>query len=86
MCSPRSNLYPREVFNTTGAPDDTIKYSESKAQSPHHPDYYKSFFEQKFSVKELDEFSSFAIKLVMTGTNPAFPPRITDMRCLALAL
>jgi hypothetical protein len=77
---------PYEFFNTTGVPDDTIKYSESKAQSPHHPDYYKSFFEQKFSVKDLDEFSSFAIKLVMTGTNPAFPPRITDMRCLALAL
>jgi len=77
---------PYEFFNTTGIPDDTIKYSESKTQSPHSPDYATSFFEQKFSVKDLDEFTSFAIKLVMTGTNPAYPPRITDMRCLALAL
>ena len=42
--------------------------------------------EQKFTKEGLDEFSSFAIKIVMTGSNPAFAPRITDMRALALAV
>ena len=40
----------------------------------------------KFTKEGLDEFSSFAIKIVMTGSNPAFAPRITDMRALALAV
>ena len=77
---------PYEFFNATGAADEAVKFSESKSQSPHHPDYYTSFAEQKFTVSDLDEFTSFAIKLVMTGTNPAYPPRIQDMRAIALAI
>ena len=77
---------PYEFFNTTGAADEAVNFSESKSQSPHHPSYYTSFAEQKFTVSDLDEFTSFAIKLVMTGTNPAYPPRIQDMRAIALAI
>ncbi len=77
---------PYEFFNATGIPDETIVNAESKSQSPHHPDYYTSFSEQKFTADNLDEFTSFAIKIVMTGTNPAYPPRITDLRAIALAL
>ena len=33
----------------------------------------------------LDEFSSFAIKIVMQTTNSAEPPRIKDLRAIALA-
>ena len=77
---------PYEFFNTTGAADEQVKFSESKSQSPQHPTYYTSFAEQKFTVSDLDEFTSFAIKLVMTGTNPAYPPRIQDMRAIALAI
>ena len=29
--------------------------------------------------------TSFAIKIVMTGSNPSYPPRITDLRAIALA-
>ena len=77
---------PYEFFNTTGVPDDTVVFAESKSQSPHHPDYYTSFNEQKFTAENLDEFTSFAVKVVMTGTNPSYPPRITDLRAIALAL
>ena len=77
---------PYEFFNTTGAADEQVKFSESKSQSPQHPSYYTSFSEQKFTVSDLDEFTSFAIKLVMTGSNPAYPPRIQDMRAIALAI
>ena len=33
----------------------------------------------------LGEFSQFAIKIVMQGTNAAAPPRIKDLRIIALA-
>ena len=33
----------------------------------------------------LGEFSQFAIKIVMQGTNAAAPPRIRDLRIIALA-
>ena len=33
----------------------------------------------------LPEFNTFAIKIVMQGTNAAEPPRIRDLRIIALA-
>ena len=69
-----------EFFNTTGVVDDAITYSETRTQTPYNQDYYDSFFEQKFTKEGLDEFSSFAIKIVMTGSNQRLHSRITDMR------
>ena len=43
------------------------------------------FNEQKFTAEGLGEFTSFAIKMVMTGSNPSYPPRVTDLRAIALA-
>ena len=34
---------------------------------------------------ELEEFISFSIKIVMQGTNMSQPPRIKDLRAIALA-
>jgi hypothetical protein len=34
----------------------------------------------------MPEFSSFKIKIVMKATNPAYPPRVKDMRTIALAI
>ena len=34
----------------------------------------------------LDEFISFQIKIVMKGTNTAEPPRLKDLRAIALAI
>jgi hypothetical protein len=76
---------PYVYFNTTGLADDAITYSESRSQTPYSPEYNTSYNEQKFTADGLGEFTSFSIKMVMTGSNPAYPPRITDLRAIALA-
>ena len=43
---------------------------------------YKDF---EFSIDNLPEFKYFSIKLVGTSTNQAYPPRIRDLRVIALA-
>ena len=43
------------------------------------------FKEYQFSVDELDAFTGFRVKIVMSGTNEAKPPRFKDLRCIALA-
>ena len=43
------------------------------------------FKEYQFSVDNLDEFTGFKFKVVMRGTNEAFPPRFKDFRAIALA-
>ena len=43
------------------------------------------FREYEFTVDELDEFVGFQIKIVMSGTNEAYPPRFKDLRVIALA-
>ena len=43
---------------------------------------YKDF---EFSIDTLPEFKYFTIKLVGTSTNQAYPPRIRDLRVIALA-
>lgn len=77
---------PYEYFNGTGLADDAIRYSEKASQTPYNPEYNASYFEQKFTAEGLGEFTSFAIKMVFTGTNPAYPPRVTDLRAIALAV
>ena len=44
------------------------------------------FSEYKFTASGLTGFDAFQIKIVMKGSNQAFPPRIKDMRGIALAL
>ena len=71
-------------FNTDGGPDEAVKSSTTK----------KNFQEYSFSAgvtddglgTPLEEFISFQIKLVMKGTNSAQPPRIKDLRAIALAI
>ena len=43
------------------------------------------FKEYQFSIDELDAFTGFRVKIVMSGTNEAKPPRFKDLRCIALA-
>ena len=42
-----------------------------------------SYQELTYSVEDLPEFSSFAIKIVMKTNNPAFVPKIQDLRAVA---
>ena len=75
---------PYEFFNTNGAPDTTVNPSLDR----------DDFQEYVFSAgvtddgigQPLDEFISFSIKIVMQGTNMSEPPRLKDLRALALAL
>lgn len=43
------------------------------------------FRDYEFSIDNLPEFKYFTIKLVGTSTNQAYPPRIKDLRVIALA-
>ena len=43
------------------------------------------FKDYEFSVDNLPEFRYFSIKLVGSSTNQAFPPRLRDLRVIALA-
>ena len=67
--------------------DDTIIFSETRSQTPYNADYNTSYNEQKFSASSLGEFTSFAIKIVMTATQGTTTkvPLIKDLRCIALA-
>ena len=72
-----------EYFNTDGSADTNVNSSLSTSD----------FQEYAFTagVKDdgvgvtLGEFSQFAIKIVMQGSNAAQPPRIRDLRVIALA-
>ena len=71
-------------FNNTGQPDVATKSSTTK----------DNFQDYSFSAGvtddglgvPLDDFISFQIKIVMKGTNTAQPPRIKDLRAIALAI
>ena len=43
------------------------------------------FNEYEFSIDELEQFTGFQIKIVMSGTNEARAPRFKDLRAIALA-
>ena len=62
-------------FNTNGAPDSNVNSSVD----------FDDFIEREYSANNLPEFISFAIKIRMQGTNCAEPPRMKDLRAIALA-
>ena len=64
------------AFNTDGSEDTTVTPSENQ----------NDFKEYKYSASGITEFSAFQIKIVMKGSNSAYPPLIKDMRGIALAV
>ena len=69
-------------FNGTGVPDvDLIATSENAISGI--TEKQASYQELSYSVENLPEFSSFAVKIVMKSSNPAFVPKIQDMRAVA---
>ena len=64
-----------EFFNTTGGPD--IITNDSTTNS--------DFIEYEYTKNDLDPFTAFAIKIRMQSSNSAQPPRIKDLRAIALA-
>ena len=69
-------------FNGTGLPDtDTIATSENSISGI--TEKQSSYQELSYSIEDLPEFSSFAVKLIMKSRNPAYVPKIQDLRAVA---
>jgi hypothetical protein len=63
-------------FNTDGSPDKAIAPIDDNV----------TFREYQYSAKDLTKFTAFQIKLVMKGTVSSYPPRVKDLRGIALAV
>jgi len=63
-------------FNSDGSEDISVTPAEDD----------NTFKEYKYSASNLNTFTSFQIKIVMKGTNSAYPPIIRDLRGIALAV
>ena len=61
-------------FNGNGLPDKDVNANVGR----------NSFSEYKFTVENTAQFSGFMIKVVMTSTNQAKPPRLKNFRAIAL--
>tara|TARA_B100000161_G_scaffold183930_1_gene132657 strand:- start:138 stop:647 length:510 start_codon:yes stop_codon:yes gene_type:complete len=62
-------------FNTDGGPDTTANESTTR----------DDFIEYEYTEDGLEEFIAFAIKIRMQGINSSEPPRLKDLRAIALA-
>tara|TARA_B100000427_G_scaffold295081_1_gene274012 strand:- start:151 stop:1095 length:945 start_codon:yes stop_codon:yes gene_type:complete len=63
------------VRNNSGLPDTFVAPSMQK----------DTFREYEFTIDSLKEFDGFKIKIMMTATNQARPPRISEFRAIALS-
>ena len=63
-----------DVTKNSGRPDAFVT-----------PDNPVSFSEYQFSANNLDQFTGFSIKIVMSSTNESTPVKLKDFRCIALA-
>jgi len=61
-------------FNTNGLPDKTVNANAIR----------NGFSEYKFTVENTAQFTGFMIKVVMTSTSQAKPPRLKNFRAIAL--
>ena len=62
-------------FNSTGGPDISVNESTTA----------DDFIEYEYTQNNLEEFIAFAIKIRMQGVNSSEPPRLKDLRAIALA-
>ena len=71
-----------QYFNVDGSPD-TLEIANPENTISSIVEKQSSYQELAFSVSDLPEFSSFAVKVVMKGVDPAFVPKIQDIRVVA---
>ena len=64
-----------QFFNTTGKIDTVTNDSTTN----------DDFIEYEYTANDLEEFTAFAIKIRMQSSNSIQPPRIKDLRAIALA-
>ena len=72
-----------EFFNIDGSPDTIVNASLKRNDFQEYT--YSAGVKDDGVGEQLPEFAQFAIKIVMQGTNAAQPPRIKDLRIIALA-
>ena len=70
------------LFNGNGQPD-TLELATTENTISSVVEKQSSYQDLKYSVSDIDEYSSFAIKIVMRGIDPAFAPKIQDIRAVA---
>jgi len=70
------------AFNTDGNPDNSDIATATNSISGNY-EKQSSYQEFKYSVSDLAEFSSYAVKIIMKTDDPAFPPKIQDLRAVA---
>jgi len=69
-------------FNKDGEPD-ILEIATSENTISSVTEKQSSYQEFKYSVSNLPEFSSFAVKIVMKSVDPAYVPKIQDIRAVA---
>ena len=69
-------------FNGTGAPDVDVLATETNSASGLF-EKQEDYQELVYSVSELPEFTSFAIKVVMKSDDPVYVPKLQDLRAVA---
>ena len=70
------------AFNETGLSDIEVVPSNEAAISGLF-ESQSSYKEHKYTVSNLNEFASFAVKIVMKSANPCYIPKIQDARIVA---
>jgi hypothetical protein len=71
------------TFSTSGEPDTSVPVSLTQDEFREYT--YTAGITDDGIGEKLDDFISFQIKIVLMGTNSARPPRVKDLRILALA-
>ena len=71
-----------KYFNVDGSPDVDIAATAENEISGIFENQ-ESYQEIPFSINNLPEFTSFAVKVVMNSDNPAYVPKIQDLRAVA---
>ena len=78
----KCEFYEWVAFNGSGMPDIEVIPSNEAAISGLF-ESQSSYKEHKYSVSDLSEFASFAVKIVMKASNPCYTPKIQDARIIA---
>jgi hypothetical protein len=63
-------------FNGDGSPDKALPPSDDDV----------TFREFQYSAEGLNSFTAFQLKIILKGTSSSYPPRVKDMRGIALAV
>ena len=63
-------------FNDDGSPDKAVPPSDDDV----------TFREHQYSASGLTTFTAFSLKIILKGTSSSYPPRVKDMRGIALAV